>query len=566
MSVRPHGPEDYPIGALEPGRFESLVFLLARATDPGVVPVRARDHGLDARLPNARGRTLRGWQAKRYTAAINWEECRSSVRRAVAFWRPPRITFCFPRELSGGEQSSFRTEVADHFPQVRLDFWPGGELQRLLRDTEEGQRAVAWLFANPGADREAMLRALAVGGELEDTRQAAERQAVIQEFMDRDPHLQYTMVSRSPGGPVTPPADPTFLSVTLVVGGQEVRVDASARYGGALEDLGAVPQLAFTDDNAGREALETIARLTREGGRATISAGLGTLMPTVPVGLRGLMPEEGLWGAAEVIVETPAESAAHEFRQPVVAQAGGTELGMVLGPGDPPQEWVGTLRGSVGGVELFFSVRGPEEDIESRLDWRYSRGEGSGLEQLLGVRVMLAALRGDTVEVVQPEDGHVLMSGTLDAPDDADTWQEELVAREAFLGYVAELEAWLGEPLYPPAHPSPSDAGVLATIIPLVRQPEAPITWQRIELAPGATAPTGEGPFQFALFQPLHAQLFDQYIYLGMQLLHLPEGRVEAHGDHLTVLPVGDTGQGTSRLHHPEEAPPEAATPRDTAG
>jgi len=174
--------------------------LLARATSPEAVPVRARDHGLDARLADTRGGTLRGWQAKRYTVAINWEECRQSVRRALAFWRPPRITFCFPRDLSGGEQERFRTELIERFPEVRLDFWPGGELQRLIRDTDEGQRAVAWLFANPGADREAMLRALATGGVLESTRHAVERQAVIQEFMDRDPHLHYTMVSRSPGG------------------------------------------------------------------------------------------------------------------------------------------------------------------------------------------------------------------------------------------------------------------------------------------------------------------------------------------------------------------------------
>lgn len=138
VSARPRGPDDYPIGDLEPHRFESLTFLLARATDPLVVPVRARDHGLDARLPDAQGRTRRGWQAKRYTGAINWEECRQSVRRALAFWRPPRITFCFPRDLSGGEQDSFRTELIEGFPEVRLDFWPGSELQRLIRDTDEG--------------------------------------------------------------------------------------------------------------------------------------------------------------------------------------------------------------------------------------------------------------------------------------------------------------------------------------------------------------------------------------------------------------------------------------------
>ena len=561
MTPQPRGPTDYSLGGLEPGRFESLVFLLARATDPGVVPVRARDHGLDARLPDARGRTLRGWQAKRYTGQINWEECRTSVRRALAFWRPPRITFCFPRDLSAAEQESFRTELIERFPEVRLDFWPGSELQRLIRDTAEGQRASAWLFENPSADREAMLRVIAVGGELEDTRQAAERQAVIQQFMDRDPHVDYTMVSRSPGGPETPPADPTFLSVTLVVNGQEVRIDAAARYGGALEDLGAVPQLAFSDDDAGREALETIRRLDREGGRATIASGLGAIMATVPVGLRGLMPEEGLWGAIEVIAEEQRTVPVRAFRQPVVVRCDGHELGMVLSEAEPANGWDGTLHGAAGGVELFFSLRGPKDNVESRLDWRYTRGEGTGLEQLLGARLMLAAIRGK-LEIVQSHDDHQLITGTLDAPDGAEAWSDELIDRERFLGYVAELEAWLARPLHPPANPSASDAEVLSVVIPLIRHPEAPITWQRVELAPGANRPDGTGPFQFVLLQPLHATLFGEEVYLGIEMLYLPEGFVEtSEQGAVAITPPGESGEGTSRLHHPDEAPPEAAVP-----
>lgn len=561
VSPQPRGPQDFPIGGLEPRRFESLVYLLARAVDSLVVPVRVRDHGLDARLPDPRGRTIRGWQAKRFTGAINWQECRTSVRRALAFWRPTRITFCFPRELSGGEQESFRTELIERFPEVRLDFWPGGELQRLIRDTDEGRRAAAWLFENPGADREAMMRAIAVGGELADTRQAAERQAVIQGFLDRDPHIHYTMVSRSPGAPATPPADQTFLSVTLLIDGQEVRIDASTRFGGALEDLGAVPQLAFTDDEAGRRALRALQRLDREGGDATISAGLGAVMPTVPTGLRGLMPEAGLWGEVEVTAEATEAAAPPPFRQPVVVRAGGVQIGMVLAEAEPAPEWDRTLHAAAGGVELFLSLRGPQGKIDPRLDWRYTPGQGTGLEQLLGARLMVAALRGELVEIVQPADGHLLISGTLDAPDDAAVWRQSLETREAFLGYVAELEAWLGSSLEPPADPELSDAEVLSTVIPLIREPHAEITWQRVEVASGATPPSREdGPFRFALLQPLHAQLFGQQVYVGMQMLSLPEGLVEGEEPGpIAIVPVGETGTGTSRLHHPDEAPPDVA-------
>lgn len=241
---------------------------------------------------------------------------------------------------------------------------------------------------------------------------------------------------------------------------------------------------------------------------------------------------------------------------------------MVFAPAEAPADWLGTLHAAAGGVELFFSLRGPREQIESRLDWRFTRGEGSGLEQLLGARLMLVALRGELVEVVDPGDGRVLMSGTLDAPDDAPAWQEELETRVTFLGYVAELEAWLGDHLFPPAQPEPSDAEVLSTVIPLIRQPQATMTWQRVELAPGADRPADDGPFQFALLQPLHARLFGQEVYLGMELLHLPEAQVEGDADYLAIVPAGDTGTGTSRLHHPDEAPPPEAAiqPADRRG
>lgn len=123
MSASPKGPIDYPIAELPPDRFEALTFLLARADDPAVVPVRDKDFGLDARLPDPQGRrTLRGWQAKRFTGAIQWAKCRESVARALAFWRPPRITFCFAHDLSAKDQDQFRTELAGRFPEVSPGF------------------------------------------------------------------------------------------------------------------------------------------------------------------------------------------------------------------------------------------------------------------------------------------------------------------------------------------------------------------------------------------------------------------------------------------------------------
>ena len=562
MAADPKGPIDYPVAGLHPDRFESLVFLLARSTDPRVVPIRSNDHGLDARLPDEAGRTLRGWQAKRFTDGIHWEQCRKSVRRALAFWRPPRITFCFAHDLSGGEQEQFRTELAEHFPEVRLDFWPEAELQRLIRDTDEGQRAAAWLFENPEATREAMLRAMAVGGELQDTRQAAQRQAVVQKFMDRDPHVHYTTVSRSPGGPETPPADQTFLSVTLVEDGQEVRYDASARYPGALEHLGARPRLAFTDDEAGERARKAVDRLMREGGRTTIGSGLGTVIDAIPIGLQGLMPEEGLWGEVELIAaDEPVEAAPVEFRQPVLVRCGETDLGMVLVERDSPAGWAYTIGGATGGLEIFLSLNEEGGTPTTQPHWRFTRGEGSAREQLLACRIMRAALEREPIHLLRPEGGDPLATAVIAPPDDVADWQAELESLESFLGYVAEVEAWLGRELFPPARPTQDDVDAIAAIVQMTRKPEAEITWRRIEMAPGAVTPDDEEPRAITALQPLHAVLFGEKHYVGMEMIYLPEARFEQAGDRVAVIPIADSGQGTSRLHHPEEVPPEAAEP-----
>jgi hypothetical protein len=59
--------------------------------------------------------------------------------------------------------------------------------------------------------------------------------------------------------------------------------------------------------------------------------------------------------------------------------------------------------------------------------------------------------------------------------------------------------------------------------------------------------------------QPLHADLFGQRIDVATELIHIPEGLIDASGDNLAVVPVEDVGEGTSRLYHPDEVPPSAA-------
>jgi hypothetical protein len=96
--------------------------------------------------------TLRGWQAKRFaTGEVKWSQCEESVTTALAFWRPLWITFVFAHDLSATEQDAFQTRLVKAFPEARLSFWSAEEVLRRMRETDEGQRAVAWLFDRQGS-------------------------------------------------------------------------------------------------------------------------------------------------------------------------------------------------------------------------------------------------------------------------------------------------------------------------------------------------------------------------------------------------------------------------------
>lgn len=571
MSAVPRGPLEYPLKDLTWEQFQNLVFLLARADDARTVPVRAKDHGLDARLPDQGGLTLRGWQAKRYTTGIKWGECQKSVRRAMAFWRPPRITFAYPVDLSGGQQQTFKKKLIDEFPYVHVDWWGEGEIQRRIRDTDEGKRAATWLFENLQASRDDILRAIAVGGELFDAVDAAKRLAEVQKFMDRDPHFDYTLTTSSSGAaPASPPID-ALLSIEVEVDGRPVRFHASERYPGAAGDVGLGGKLIFSDDEAGRKAREALTRLEREGGTLELSSGVAAKFEGIPVGLRGLVPEETIEGRIEISSGQPTHDlVAPTPGIPVLVRSRGVEVGMVLGRAKPREGWDQTAVGSAGGLEIFLSFRGHAAPRESRMDWRWRLGEGTGLEQLLAAQVMRAAYRGERVELVTPHDEKMVAAGAIDSPSTDPDELAELDNICEFLGYIAEIEAWLGIPLHPPARPSKDDVELVSWLISRIRKPHYKGTWKRVEFTLSREPPADAGPWAVALTMPYRGQLFGDWHYLGAELVGLKEGRLERRtgqekaGDKVAIVPADSSEEVEIRFFSPADAPERAVKPQAT--
>jgi hypothetical protein len=567
--VRAIGARQFDLATLTPDQFQELTFLLAHAVEGDVVPVRAKDQGLDARLPGALGRrTLRGWQAKRYTGEINWAECEYSVKRAIAFWRPTRITFCFPKSLSANEQKNFETRLVERFTGVRLDWWDEAELQRLMRDTEEGQRAGEYLFANPLADRETALRIGATGGELSTTSQAVDRLGVINRYLQTDPHFRYAIGLREPGTPQSGPPRGTFLSVDLAGDDAVVRIDAAERHPDALAAYGPAGAFVFDDDDAGQRALAEVDRLTREGGRAVISSGMGIRMERVPQHLAEFIPEGVHTGTFELIAGEQALSPPAELHQTVLVAAGDAEAAVELVTVDAPDDWGGALGGGLGGLEVFVLVRRQSEDgpVESRLDWRYRAGEGSTVEQVLACDLMRAGLSGEPVELRDPESGRALMRGVMEEPsgdDDAD----RLAGRREALALLAELEAWTGATFEPPAEWTAEDVATVIAAVARIRQPEQDGTWERqqVKVRPEAVPDDLDTAYQFAFLVPLSIRLFGRVVPLGTELVHLPEGKIELTDDSgvaADIVPVTRPGTATVRLFPPDDHPAAAsATP-----
>lgn len=562
MGARARGARTYPLGELTAGELEALTYLLARAEDKAVVPVRNQDRGLDVRLPDERQLTRRGWQAKRFEKGkIHWGQCRESVETAVAFWRPPRITFVFAHELSADEQTRFRTELAERVDlPVLLDYMPEAEIQRRLRDTPEGHQAAARLLEDSEPEAEAMRRAYAMGGELRDAAHAAERLAEIQRHLGRDPHLDYTTITTDVGAPPTPPAQGTAQSVMTQEGSQQVRLDAREKFPGALAQLGLEGAFVFTEDEAGRKAREELLEAQRTGTGASIESGIGIKMAKVPVGMRGVMTDEPVFGQVTLIPrEASAESAPAPPNLVGIISAGEHELGISFAPvAEPVAGWDLTLGGAAGGLEIFHSARGEPPEMEHTLDWRHTFGEGSALEQLLACRVLRAALEGEPVRLLEPATREQIWPlAPVEGNHDDDI--RDLEARERLLELVAELEEWTGVPTVVPARPSEEDAEALSLALGRIRSPEVEGTWDRLRVVAEGDLPAD--PVEVIVLEARHATLFDSEVFLGVEMLRFPLAAARPSEEGADLTPVEGHEQMSALLHRPSEYPAEAARP-----
>lgn len=119
------------IAGLEWQEFEQLVFDLAFAEHPGAVKTIPPDLGADTLVfdDGEHGRDV--FQAKNYRERIRWDACVESLDASLAY-SPARVTFVFPRDLTGSETKTFDKKLRQRHEGVAIDLWSLSTLRALL--------------------------------------------------------------------------------------------------------------------------------------------------------------------------------------------------------------------------------------------------------------------------------------------------------------------------------------------------------------------------------------------------------------------------------------------------
>jgi hypothetical protein len=466
----------------------------------------------------------------------------------------------FAHELSAKEQEEFRTQLVEKIDlPVVIDFMPESEIQRRLRATLEGRQAAAWLFAGSEDEQDALARAYAMGGELRDAEHAAQRLAEIGRHLDQDPHLDYTAITTRAGAPEPPPADGTALSILTSDADREVRLDAREKFPGALQQLGLEGAFVFTDDDLGRQARTALVNALHSGREVSITSGIGLQMKTVPVGLRGLMTDEPVFGQVTVTAASTDPVDAPPLPPPLVGilAAGPDELGIAFFRAeDAVSGWDGTLAGAAGGLEIYHSIRGKPPELEHNLDWRHKFGSGSAVEQLLACRVLRRVLSGEPVSLLNAgsrEQAWLTKPVVGDHANDI----KDLEDRERILELAAKIETWTEHPLVVPATLTTEDIERLAEAAARVQSPEVRRTWATVDVVASSEVPTQ--PVEVMVLEARTVQLFGTEVFLGVEQITLPLAEGEAVGDGVRLRPVEGHEEAVVLLRRPSQMPAEAA-------
>jgi Restriction endonuclease len=277
------------IAVMPPEQFEQLVFELAHREDQAVRRLVHPDGGADTLRPVSNERAAEVWQAKRYSDAINWKECEDSLDSAIGRWKPSKVTFVFPRDLSQQLERSFETRLLKREDAqkagVEVGLWSLSELVRRLNQHPDLKTR---FFGKGQEDLLAGVeRAIRSGGQLESGADLVDRAKTLSEYAEQqDKDFTYAITSTAPTTPGPNWDELPYL--VMEVGGERSKVNVATwvREGAAID----LPSFFFTDDEAGQEARMEAVRALARGEVAEVSQG-ARIQLHAPQAMRDLVPD-----------------------------------------------------------------------------------------------------------------------------------------------------------------------------------------------------------------------------------------------------------------------------------
>jgi hypothetical protein len=460
------------IAALSPDRFEQFVYELAHRENPKVERLKAPDGGADTVLPRGDGTAERVWQAKRYPTQIGWAECEKSLSDAISNWKPDRVTFVFPRDLSKHPRKSFDTRLVGHpdavANKVTVDHWNLSRIVQILGR----HRDIAHRFW-PDLERQTdkLDRVIKAGGKLESGQDLVERAEALADYGERDVNFRSQFNFGGSDSETVNFDNLPYMAIEIRGERSRVQIATWVRDGAEV----ARPTLSFNDDDAGEAARTAAVRKLAAGETATVTEGFSVAVVAPDIvkeltkdgafgpGSFDLVPGEPLTVCLEIDVDGETLSYTLPLRPVPGANAG----------------WAAFVGRTL--VELNFTLL-EKPAIRASVGLRGDL-EGTAAERAEAAALVHGFYAHDAIRIrsdVLFPSGDNVIAGDFEKFGEPSFPADMAVLRDIFRD-IAYIEEQLGITLPLPPAMSTEDVDAAATIAQVLRTGEGSATFQAIE-------------------------------------------------------------------------------------
>lgn len=556
---QPLGPRRLDFGALSDDDFELLCYLVVLLEFPDSVRLRAPERGADSALPGGETRNYaRCWQAKRFTGHIHWRQCLDSLNAAVDAYQMPRYTFCFARDLTGGQERQFKQRVVGRHAGVAVDYWGASRLLGALLGSPQGERIANHFYPDPARNADALMHALRAGGPLETGADARARLTAVAEWLaSHDPFFAYTTSTRETALPQPGMTPGAVIGIEEI--GPEVtqRIEAVPRNAAAMQEYGPAGTLLFETTEEGQRALAEFQRAFETGEQVTISEGVALRFDRLPPLMQPHVsgqPMEGL----EITIGPTEATPPRRWPARLIARsdAGIGEIKIDLEPVQPPPGWHGALQGSRGGLlaTLLFQ-RTPKPAVTFNFNFSYD--STLPVVDQLAAATTLVALHGKGTLEIHATDGS--RSDPLLLDFDGGELPPFFAVLHRLLGDLRLIEDWVETTLSLPPSISREEMIAVAELAYIIRHGQSRMNFDEVtlELDPERYEPFKKGvPGPLRIVLPLAVNLFGRELPIGDLVGELAASDVKVA--HVTALEGADRPVSLVRL---EPATEEARHP-----